>query len=290
MTARFKTRCKSCGAPWSLVTAVAAPVVEVQAFDQVEAHVGERINTIAPFDVLLGGIPPGKVVVVLGRKGSGKSTLGLQASAACSSLYVAAEWSKVDAAQKRIELGLVGGLDRLVVETTNTETACSKVRSHAPRIAVVDAWQSMTSTSAPESRYAQMLHFMTSFVGALEEVGAAGILISRVRKDGEFLGHEDLLHGCNGAVLRLVKLAKRRELRIDKTRISRDTPGIVRLVYDDHGLRLVRLKPRADAVDVSPSPPTSSPADASTPTTRQRPRLRAVGPSRTPGPTTARAR
>jgi DNA repair protein RadA/Sms len=251
---RYEATCHHCGGVLSLLPASTAPPdhgVPLGAGD----HDGDlRIKTrLEPFDKLIGGgLIPGKVVVIFGMKGCGKSTLGLQIAGGtdASSLYVATEWSARDATTRFVLLGLPVRQDHLIVAEDDVDALCERVRTDEPEVLVVDSWHLLHSTRCSGTRTDRLAHALAQLSAACTDTGAACVLIARCRKDGEFLGHNDLLHAVSGAVLRLRRYGKRpnrRELVVDKTRMGSD--GSVRLVMEREGLRAVRMR-------APPPPPT----------------------------------
>ncbi len=223
--------------------------------DSVDPHSGARLETgIGELDrVLGGGVMKRSAVLVGGEPGIGKSTLLLQAAAACGTrgrvLYVSGEESasqirlradRLGAATAKIELLCSGRLEAI-------ERALSAVK---PILVVVDSVQTLYSPEAGPvpGTVNQMKYCGHELVSWVKERDAALFLVAHVTKDGTIAGPKTVEHLAdtvlyfeqNDADCRFLRATKNRFGSVDEIGIFTMGEQGLKPVDDPSGLFLVR--------------------------------------------------
>ena len=262
-------RCPACGEWNTLVEEAAArPAangrarpVPVSALADVDAIDAARMPTgIGELDrVLGGGLVPGSLVLIGGEPGVGKSSLLLQALAACAAagrraLLVSGEESPAQVRLRADRLGAVEGV--AVLAETDLDTVAETIVREAPDVCVIDSVQTLHTgdlASAPGS-VAQVREAADRLLRLAKPRGVAIVLVGHVTKDGAVAGPRVLEHLVD-AVLQFEgdRYRHLRVLRAVKNRFgSTDEIGIFEMT--GAGLVTVADPSAALAEDGAPGP------------------------------------
>ena len=209
---KWQGQCTACGEWNSLESAPAplrdgrrrsaqtgAPGAELHALAGVEAD--SRLSTgLEELDrVLGGGLIKGSVVLLGGDPGIGKSTLLLQAAAACGAerpvLYATGEESLHQVGLRAKRLGLSAPQLRLLAETS-VENIIEESRRSLAQVLIVDSIQTMAteaSDSAPGA-VSQLRESTAALLGYAKSSGTSVLLIGHVTKEGVIAGPRVLEH------------------------------------------------------------------------------------------------
>ena len=262
------------------------PPVKITDFNHIEAAKFPRIGTgINEVDrVLGGGIVPGSLVLLGGEPGIGKSTLILQiaegvAGADPSSpplikgrkddspllvkegqgvvLYISGEESGEQVKLRFDRLGIKARAINFLGET-NLETICAAIVEHAPRLAIVDSIQTVTSSELPDAGSASQIRAATvKLLEVAKKNNIPIIIIGHITKDGAIAWPKTLEHLVD-VVLYLEGDANNfyRLLRGTKNRFgSTDEIGVFEMTAG--GMKEVPNPSRALLEDLSGSPGTA---------------------------------
>ncbi|MGA0241728.1 MAG: DNA repair protein RadA [Candidatus Marinamargulisbacteria bacterium] len=143
----------------------------------------------------------GSVNLICGEPGVGKSTLVLQSSLACASkqqktLYLTAEESDIQVKQraKRLQPTLPDSM--YISATTDMDAAVQMIQNERPDVVVLDSIQMVMSTalSSMPGALNQVRLCASLFIKAVKAVGAIGILVGHITKDGQLAGPKTLEH------------------------------------------------------------------------------------------------
>jgi DNA repair protein RadA/Sms len=176
-----------------------APGAELHALAGVEAD--SRLSTgLEDLDrVLGGGLIKGSVVLLGGDPGIGKSTLLLQAAAACGAerpvLYATGEESLHQVGLRAKRLGLSAPQLRLLAETS-VENIIEESRRSLAQVLIVDSIQTMAteaSDSAPGA-VSQLRESTAALLVYAKSSGTSVLLIGHVTKEGVIAGPRVLEH------------------------------------------------------------------------------------------------
>ena len=199
------------------------------AFDtlDVETPAPARIATgIEEFDrVCGGGVVPGSAILVGGDPGVGKSTLLLQAAAACASsgyacAYISGEEAVEQIRSRAQRMGLGAAPVKLAAETALREIVEALKRDRFDLV-VIDSIQTLWSDqleAAPGS-VAQVRAAAGELVRLAKKRGVAVVLVGHVTKDGQIAGPRVVEHmvdavlsfeGERGYPFRILRGAKNR--------------------------------------------------------------------------------
>ena len=151
--------------------------------------------------VLGGGWVHGSVNLVCGEPGIGKSTMVLQSVMACmnsgeKTLYITAEESAIQIKQraKRITNTIPDHI--FISACTKMEAIEAMIYKEKPRVVILDSIQmvmSQTITAMPGALN-QVRLCASMFIHAIKSVGAIGILVGHITKDGQLAGPKMLEH------------------------------------------------------------------------------------------------
>lgn len=178
------------------VLKTAVPICEVEV--KGEEKEGSGISELDR--VLGGGFVKGAVVLLGGEPGIGKSTLGLQVAISGSVqgktvLYVSAEESESQVVLRARRLG-TGTEELLVLSETHMGRVLAAVAEIRPDIVILDSIQMVADSElgASSGTVSQVRHCAARFVGLVKEIGAAGVIIGHVTKDGALAGPKVVEH------------------------------------------------------------------------------------------------
>ncbi len=193
----------------------------------VETPAPARIATgIEEFDrVCGGGVVPGSAILVGGDPGVGKSTLLLQAAAACASsgyacAYISGEEAVEQIRSRAQRMGLGAAPVKLAAETALREIVEALKRDRF-ELVVIDSIQTLWSDqleAAPGS-VAQVRAAAGELVRLAKKRGVAVVLVGHVTKDGQIAGPRVVEHmvdavlsfeGERGYPFRILRGAKNR--------------------------------------------------------------------------------
>jgi DNA repair protein RadA/Sms len=238
---RWAGRCEACGAWNSIVEEAglssAGPAaaslggrrgkgIRLQPLAADEAPLPRRRTGLGELDrVLGGGLVPASVILVGGDPGIGKSTLLLQAAAACGrqglrTVYVSGEEAAAQIRMRAQRLGLADAPVELAAET-NLRDILTTLEAEKPGLAIIDSIQTMWADSvesAPGSvaQVRAAAHELTSFA---KRRGIAVVLVGHVTKDGQIAGPRVIEHmvdtvlyfeGERGHQFRILRAVKNR--------------------------------------------------------------------------------
>jgi len=143
----------------------------------------------------------GSVNLICGEPGIGKSTLVLQSLLKCElsnqpMLYITAEESTIQVKQRAKRLTRQINDQILISSMTEMESIIDIILKEKPKIVVLDSIQmviSQTLSSMPGSLN-QVRLCASLFIKAVKEIGAIGILVGHITKDGHLAGPKMLEH------------------------------------------------------------------------------------------------
>ncbi len=260
-------RCPECG-EWNTLTetavadaggsaAVGREAEELSSLplSAVDPHEGSRVSSgIGELDrVLGGGIMKRSSVLVGGEPGIGKSTLLLQAAAACGTrgrvLYISGEESAGQVRMRADRLGLSG--DRIELFCSGRLESIERVLSAVkPVLIVVDSVQTLHSPEVGlvPGTVNQMKYCSHELISWVKERDAALFLVAHVTKDGVIAGPKTLEHMVdtvlyfeqNDADSRFLRAAKNRFGSVDEIGIFTMGERGLTAVEDPSTLFLVR--------------------------------------------------
>lgn len=151
--------------------------------------------------VLGSGWVHGSVNLICGEPGIGKSTLVLQSLLRCNitdepTLYITAEESTIQVKQRAKRLTKEISDQLLISSATEMETIIDIIQKERPKIVILDSIQmviSQTLSSMPGSLN-QVRLCASLFIKAVKDIGAVGILVGHITKDGHLAGPKMLEH------------------------------------------------------------------------------------------------
>jgi len=240
--AKWAGQCTACGQwntlveepsggvpPGGLAPAKAAKSRRGMAFEglDVETPAPPRIVTgLAEFDrVCGGGVVPGSAILVGGDPGVGKSTLLLQAAAACASAgyacaYISGEEAVEQVRSRAQRMGLGAAPVKLAAETALRDIVDGLKRDRFDLV-VIDSIQTLWSDQleAGPGSVTQVRAAAGELVRLAKKRGVAVILVGHVTKDGQIAGPRVVEHmvdavlsfeGERGYPFRVLRGAKNR--------------------------------------------------------------------------------
>ena len=151
--------------------------------------------------VLGGGWVHGSVNLICGEPGIGKSTMVLQSVLACVSngektLYITAEESAIQIKQraKRITDAIPSHI--LISACTKMEAIEAMIYKEKPSVVILDSIQMVMSQSitAMPGALNQVRLCASMFIQAIKTIGAIGVLVGHITKDGQLAGPKMLEH------------------------------------------------------------------------------------------------
>lgn len=148
-----------------------------------------------------GGFVEGSVVLIGGDPGIGKSTLLLQASAACArmghkSVYISGEEAVAQVRLRAQRLGLADAPVALASETAVEDIMATLSQNPKPDVAIIDSIQTLWSgeiDSAPGT-VTQLRAAVHALVRFAKTTGVTLILVGHVTKDGQIAGPRVVEH------------------------------------------------------------------------------------------------
>ena len=151
--------------------------------------------------VVGGGLVAGSALLVAGDPGIGKSTILLQAAAACarggaSCVYISGEESPEQVRLRARRLGLADAPLKLAAATSVRDILTSLEAGETPDVVIIDSIQTMfidSLDSAPGS-VAQVRGSAQELIRFAKRSGAVVILVGHVTKDGQIAGPRVLEH------------------------------------------------------------------------------------------------
>ncbi|WP_150287089.1 DNA repair protein RadA [Rhabdaerophilum calidifontis] len=219
---RWQGRCEACG-EWNSIaeepgTASAAPVAsggarlkKGRAF-ALEGLSGAAMDAprlaagIAELDrVTGGGFVKGSVILIGGEPGIGKSTLLIQAAAACARgdgrggarcVYISGEESAAQVRLRAQRLGLADAPVELAAETNVEDILATLASGTPPRLVIIDSIQTMwtEAVEAAPGTVTQVRAAAQGLIRFAKASGAAIILVGHVTKDGQIAGPRVVEH------------------------------------------------------------------------------------------------
>ncbi len=212
---KWAGRCGDCGAWNTLVEEHAAPPVGVSAKRSAKGrlfaletlvHSGEapkrRTTKIAEFDrVTGGGLVPGSALLLGGDPGVGKSTLVLQALAACANakqtaVYISGEEALDQVRLRATRMELASAPVQLGSATCVEDILSTLASGPAPDILAIDSIQTIWTSAleAAPGTIAQVRTATQDLVRYAKASGTAIILVGHVTKDGQIAGPKAVEH------------------------------------------------------------------------------------------------
>jgi DNA repair protein RadA/Sms len=208
---RWQGQCDQCG-EWNSLE----PITVIQSSDSQEvsptkvsrlADVKEpeatRISSgFDELDRVLGnGWVNGSVNLICGEPGIGKSTLVLQSCLVCAekgqkTLYITAEESAIQVKDRAKRLVKSIPDNMFIAALTDMEAIISIIQKETPSVIILDSIQMVMSqklTSMPGALN-QVRLCASMFIKAVKAVGAIGILVGHITKDGQLAGPKMLEH------------------------------------------------------------------------------------------------
>ena len=180
--------------------------------------------------VLGGGLVAASAVLVGGDPGIGKSTLLLQAAAACtingSAVYCTGEEACAQVQMRAARLGISNAPVGMIAET-NLDNILATLASACPDVAIIDSIQTMWSSrleNAPGS-LAQVRAVTHDLVRFAKKTGTVVLLVGHVTKEGQIAGPRVIEHavdtvlyfeGERGHGFRILRAAKNRFGPVDE--------------------------------------------------------------------------
>jgi predicted ATP-dependent serine protease len=210
-------------------------------------HVARFITNIPALDhVLGGGLVPGCSVLIGGDPGAAKSTMAIQAAAACARwnetrvLYVTGEENTAQVAERADRVG--AAFERVyLIHETDPDRILRSAEKIDPEVLIVDSINTMARLDLPAMpgtvtqvrACAELLHIWC------REHRVALILTGQVTKDGAIAGPNTLKHLVD-AVLHLEAIdgSQLRVLRAHKNR-NGDTGAVGRFMMSRRGLESI---------------------------------------------------
>jgi DNA repair protein RadA/Sms len=175
----------------------------VSALADVTEPETERLDSgFAEVDrVLGGGWVHGSVNLICGEPGVGKSTLVLQSLLECTrlqkkTLYITAEESTLQVKHRAKRLTGEISSNVFICATTEMDTIIEIIQKERPDLVVLDSIQMVIShklTSMPGSLN-QVRLCASMFIKIVKNIGAIGILVGHITKDGQLAGPKMLEH------------------------------------------------------------------------------------------------
>jgi DNA repair protein RadA/Sms len=201
-SAQWTGKCAECG-EWNSMQVASAPakaalaeVVPMSLLEEVK-QTSTKATGVAELDrVLGGGLTEGSVTLLGGEPGIGKSTLALQLAATSPGcIYVSGEESVQQVAQRARRLGLDAS-DLLLLQEVEIEKVVATVRSHSPKVVIVDSIQTVavSSLDSGPGTVAQVRAVANELVSLAKSTGVAIVIIGHVTKEGALAGPRTLEH------------------------------------------------------------------------------------------------
>jgi len=167
-----------------------------------EPHTVRFQSGFSELDRVLGdGWVHGSVNLVCGEPGIGKSTLVLQSILAFSEkgkkkLYITAEESAIQIKQRAKRLTTDISEDIFISAITEMESIVNMIKKEKPTIVVLDSIQMVMShtLSAMPGALNQVRLCASMFIKAIKDIGAVGILVGHITKEGQLAGPKMLEH------------------------------------------------------------------------------------------------
>ena len=151
--------------------------------------------------VLGSGWVHGSVNMICGEPGIGKSTLVLQSCLACAkdekrTLYITAEESDIQVKERAKRLIKQIPEKMLIASITDMESIIEIIQNEKPEIIILDSIQMVMSQklSSMPGALNQVRLCASMFIKAIKAIGAIGILVGHITKDGQLAGPKMLEH------------------------------------------------------------------------------------------------
>ncbi|MGC6367874.1 MAG: DNA repair protein RadA [Candidatus Marinamargulisbacteria bacterium] len=215
--------------------------------------------------VLGSGWVHGSVNLICGEPGIGKSTLVLQSSLACASsgkktLYFTAEESALQIKDRAQRLSKTLPDQIYISATTDMESIISMIEKESPDVVILDSIQMVMSqklTSMPGALN-QVRLCASMFINAVKSVGAIGIVVGHITKDGQLAGPKMLEHmvdvilffeGERSMSIRMLRALKNRYGTTNETGLFRmKAEGLEALGENYHLMSDVKKPPLAGSI------------------------------------------
>ena len=221
------------------------PIQTIQSISKQESM--KRLTTgFSDLDgVLGGGIVPGRVVLMAGQPGIGKSTLLLQVTANVAHkspvLYVSGEESASQVKLRAERLGAEKSEQLSFAASTSADDIAATILSGKYQLVIIDSIQTLALdeiTSAPGT-VSQITNSSSVIIRAAKQSGAAVVLVGHVTKEGSIAGPKVLEHLVD-VVLQFEgdRYGGFKVVRAIKNRFGSTTEAAIFEMYEE-GLRLV---------------------------------------------------
>jgi DNA repair protein RadA/Sms len=240
VTGKWSGRCEACNG-WNTIVeegaaipmgASARPRIKGRKFaledlKTVEDAPPRRVTGIGEFDrVCGGGLVPGSALLIGGDPGVGKSTLILQALAACANaggraVYISGEEAMAQVRLRASRMGLADAPVQLGSATCVEDILSTLESGPRPDVVAIDSIQTIWTSAmeAAPGTIAQVRTASFDLVRYAKASGAAVLLVGHVTKDGQIAGPKAVEHlvdavlyfeGERGHHFRILRAAKNR--------------------------------------------------------------------------------
>ena len=274
---RWQGQCDQCS-DWNTLEPVAIYPRKKLATDVAfDANVTKLIDVTEPeairfasglneLDRVLGnGWVHGSVNLVCGEPGIGKSTLVLQSLLSYSSknqktVYFTAEESAIQIKQRAKRLTDQIPEDLFISAATEMEAIIEMIMMERPAIVVLDSIQMVVShkLTAMPGALNQVRLCASMFIKAVKEIGAVGILVGHITKDGQLAGPKMLEHmvdvilffeGERSMSIRMLRSIKNRFGTTNETGLFRmKSNGLEELINSQNLISDIHKAPLSGAV------------------------------------------
>ena len=202
--------------------------------------------------VLGGGWVHGSVNLICGEPGIGKSTIVLQSLLALHApsnkmLYITAEESAIQIKQRAKRLSKKLPENIYLCASTEMESIIDIIYKESPKMVILDSIQMVIShklTAMPGSLN-QVRLCASMFIKAVKDIGAIGIMVGHITKDGQLAGPKMLEHmvdvilffeGERSMSIRMLRALKNRYGTTNETGLFKMNPSGLQELSDNQYL------------------------------------------------------